>query len=292
MLGGMRTLLWIFLVVAVIGKWPASAQVREDIVDLPGGSYSMGSDHHAADARPAHTVALEPFSIDRFEVTNAEYTAFLASLDVRPIRDAAAGQLRRKDVQGADADLLFTRSRSRRHVIELDDADVRIVAVAGRFVPQPGYERHAVREVPWEGARRYCEWRSARLPTEAEWEAAARGREGRLAPWGNSPATPETVAMDGQHRPVGSHPKGATPEGIHDLIGGLAEWTASLYRPYPYSATDGREDVSLPGERVTRGGDYNWDNSPDRLNAIFRTGSSRNPTAGHHHIGFRCARSR
>jgi iron(II)-dependent oxidoreductase len=98
------------------------------------------------------------------------------------------------------------------------------------------------------------------------------------------------VSMRGRHEPVGSHPKGATPEGIHDLIGSLAEWTSSLYRPYPYSATDGREDPTVPGERVTRGGDSSWDNGPDRLNALFRTGSSRNPTAGHHHIGFRCVR--
>jgi iron(II)-dependent oxidoreductase len=159
------------------------------------------------------------------------------------------------------------------------------------LVPQPGFERHPVREVTWEGARRYCAWRGARLPTEAEWEAAARGREGRMAPWGDSPATADRVSMNRLHEPVGSYPKGATPEGVHDLIGSLAEWTSTLYRPYPYSATDGREDAAASGERVTRGGDYSWDNHPDRLNATFRTGSSRNPTAGHHHIGFRCARS-
>ena len=268
----------------------AAAQVPEDMVLVPGGTYPMGSDRHREDSRPAHTVDLRPFALDRFEVTNAQYAAFLATLDAKPVRDAPAGGLRPADVRGTDAELLFTASRSGRHVIELDDDDVRIVAAGGRFVPQPGFERHPVREVTWEGARRYCAWRGARLPTEAEWEAAARGREGRLAPWGDAPATPDRVSMSRRHEPVGSHPKGATPEGIHDLIGSLAEWTASLYRPYPYVPTDGREDPRAPGERVTRGGDYNWDNTPDRLNAVFRTGASRNPTAGHHHIGFRCAR--
>jgi iron(II)-dependent oxidoreductase len=269
----------------------ASAETREDMVALPGGTYPLGSNTHPKEARPAHQVDLGPFSIDRFEVTNAEFAAFLASLDARPVRDAPAGKLTRADVQGADASLLFTTAGGRRHVIELDDTDVRIIAAGGRFGPQPGFERHPVREVTWEGARRYCTWRRARLPTEAEWEAAARGRDGRLAPWGNSLATAERVSMSGRHEPAGSHPTGATPEGIHDLIGSLAEWTSSLYRPYPYSAMDGREDPAAAGERVTRGGDYDWDNSPDRLTAVFRTGSSRNPTAGHHHIGFRCARA-
>jgi formylglycine-generating enzyme required for sulfatase activity len=261
------------------------------MVALPSGTFPLGSDRHAKEARPAHHVELKPFALDRFEATNAEFVVFLATLNARPIGDAPAGKLGRADVQGADAGLLFTTSGGRRHVIELDDTDVRIVAAGGRFVPQPGFERHPVREVTWEGARRYCAWRRARLPTEAEWEAAARGREGRLAPWGNGAANPERVSMSGRHEPVGSHPNGASPEGAHDLIGSLAEWTSSLYRPYPYSATDAREDPTAPGERVTRGGDYDWDNSPDRLNAIFRTGSSRNPTAGHHHIGFRCARN-
>jgi formylglycine-generating enzyme required for sulfatase activity len=267
------------------------AQIREDIVAFTGGTYPLGSDVHSGESRPSHRIELKPFAIDRFEVTNAEFAVFLTTLDARPIRDATAERVGRGDVQGADADLLFTTPGGRRHVIELDDTDVRIVAHGGRFVPQPGFERHPVREVTWEGARRYCAWRGARLPTEAEWEAAARGSEGRLAPWGNGTATPERVSMSGRHEPVGSHPKGATPEGVHDLIGSLAEWTSSLYRPYPYSATDGREDPTAAGERVTRGGDYDWDNRPDRLNAIFRTGSSRNPTAGHHHIGFRCART-
>jgi formylglycine-generating enzyme required for sulfatase activity len=269
----------------------ASAQSPGDMIALSGGAYLIGSDVHTNDARPAHAVELKSFAIDRFEVTNSQYVDFLSTFDVQPVRDVAAGKLSRNDVKGTAADAVFTGSKSGRLLIELDDDDVRIVALGGRFVPQEGFERHPVREVTWEGARRYCDWRGARLPTEAEWEAAARGRQGRLVPWGDSPSTPERVSMMRRHEPVGSHPKGATPEGIHDLIGSLAEWTSSLYRPYPYSALDGREDPMTPGERVTRGGDYSWDNSPDHLNAIFRAGASRNPAAGHHHIGFRCARS-
>ncbi|MFQ6021770.1 MAG: formylglycine-generating enzyme family protein, partial [Acidiferrobacterales bacterium] len=82
----------------------------------------------------------------------------------------------------------------------------------------------------------------------------------------------------------------ATPEGIHDLAGSLAEWTSSLYRPYPYASDDGREDQAVSGERVTRGGDYVFDTSPEKLTGFFRAGFSRAVHHGHRHIGFRCAK--
>jgi formylglycine-generating enzyme required for sulfatase activity len=82
----------------------------------------------------------------------------------------------------------------------------------------------------------------------------------------------------------------ATPEGVFDLSGNEAEWTSSLFRPYPYDAADGREDPNFPGERVTRGGDHVFDVAPDQLTGIFRDGFSRDPSRGHRHIGFRCAK--
>ena len=146
-------------------------------------------------------------------------------------------------------------------------------------------------ETTWRGARNYCAWRGARLPTEAEWEAAARGRQGRSYPWGEAPPDDRLVYArypSGVTTPVGSRPAGATPEGILDLSGSLAEWTASLYRPYPYDAADGRENPLASGERVTRGGDYVFDTDADQLSAYFRGGFSRAPQNGHRHIGFRC----
>ena len=94
----------------------------------------------------------------------------------------------------------------------------------------------------------------------------------------------------GETDPVGSHPKGATPEGVFDLAGNEAEWTSSLFKPYPYDAADGREDPKAPGERVTRGGDHVFDVAPDQLTGYFRDGFSRNPRRGHRHTGFRCAK--
>lgn len=88
--------------------------------------------------------------------------------------------------------------------------------------------------------------------------------------------------------PVGSHPAGATPQGIHDLAGNVAEWTSPLYRAYPHDRGDGRERSTAGGERVTRGGDHVY-TAPDDLRSSFGTGFSRATEFGHRHIGFRCA---
>ena len=159
-------------------------------------------------------------------------------------------------------------------------------------MPNPGHLDHPVTEVTWAGARDYCAWRGGRLPTEAEWEAAARGREARPFPWGSSMPTAELAVIgqrSGTTLPVGSRLKGATPEGLLDMAGSLAEWTSSLDRPYPYRADDGRENLSAPGERIARGGNYIFDETPDRLISWNRIVGSRNPATGHRQIGFRCA---
>lgn len=171
--------------------------------------------------------------------------------------------------------------------------DARIGIAAGRFVPEEGFADHPAPESTWQGAVAYCAWRGARLPTEAEWEAAARGTEGRTYPWGEAPPAPDRAVFGrdrGATDPVGSHPAGATPEGVFDLAGNEAEWTSSLFRPYPYDPGDGREDPDEPGERVTRGGDHVFDTRADQLTGFFREGFSRDPGRGHRHIGFRCAR--
>jgi len=265
-----------------------------DMVAIPGGVYPIGADAADADARPAHRVTLAPFLIDAREVTNAEFAAFLNTLDVTAARDVPAGELSPDDVSGGDADRLWGGSAGNpRAYVEMDDTDARIGIGDGRLLPEAGYADHPAPESTWPGALAYCRWRGARLPTEAEWEAAARGAEGRTYPWGEAAPSPDRAVFGrrrGETDPVGSHPAGATPEGVHDLAGNLAEWTSSLYRPYPYDPADGREDPDATGERVTRGGDHVFDVAPDRLTGFFRGGFSRDPARGHRHIGFRCAR--
>ncbi|NIR32426.1 MAG: formylglycine-generating enzyme family protein [Gammaproteobacteria bacterium] len=277
--------------------FPGAAAAAEDMVRIPGGAYTLGSDAGGAGARPAHRFVLEPFLIDRFEVTNADFVEFLATLDVTPVRDRAPGAVRPSDLKGPDAPRLHEGPRAAgvpKAYVALNDAQSRIGIADGALVVQPGYAEHPVNEVTWKGAAAYCAWRGARLPTEAEWEAAARGSQGRRYPWGDAPPTPERAVYgraSNETAAVGAHPAGATPKEVHDLAGNVAEWTSSLYRPYPYDATDGREDPNARGERVTRGGDHVFDSAPDQLTGFFRGGFSRAADRGHRHIGFRCAKS-
>ena len=272
----------------------AQGPLEAPMVAIEGGSYPIGSADGPASTGPLHRVTLDPFLIDAYEVTNAQFATFLNTLEVTTKRDVRAGELRPDDVEGTDADRLWGGSSGNdRAFIEMDDTDARIGIVDGRFAPEPGFADHPVSESTWQGAVAFCAWRGARLPTEAEWEAAARGKEGRTYPWGETPPTPEHAVFGrgrGETDPVGSHQKGATPEGVFDLAGNEAEWTSSLFKPYPYDATDGREDPNAPGERVTRGGDHVFDVAPDQLTGTFRDGFSRDPRRGHRHIGFRCAK--
>jgi formylglycine-generating enzyme required for sulfatase activity len=303
---GERILLLLILLIGTAGLVARGASGQSSstsetapMVRIPGGAYPVGSDQGREDERPAHEVALEPFWIDRHEVTNAQFVAFLeatlAGRDVRLIGDAAPGTADARAIQGADAALLMenTGAPDRRTLVALNDAESRIGIRNGRLGVQPGFEPHPVNEVTWHGARAYCAWRGARLPTEAEWEAAARGRERRLYPWGNQPPTAERAVFarrSNETEPVGGRPAGATPDGVHDLAGNVAEWTSTLYRPYPYRRDDGREDLAARGERVTRGGDHVFDSAPEKLRTTFRAGFSRATDVGHRHIGFRCAR--
>jgi formylglycine-generating enzyme required for sulfatase activity len=126
--------------------------------------------------------------------------------------------------------------------------------------PTPAQQQHPVTYVDWSAASAYAQDAGARLPSELEWERAARGEDGRAYPWGAHPPTARHANFGGQFgatTPVGAFPDGASPWGCLDMAGNVWEWTASLLRPLPYAAADGREDPSAPGPRVVRGGSYN-----------------------------------
>ncbi len=150
---------------------------------------------------------------------------------------------------------------------------------AGRQVPNHwkngqvpwGKGEHPVVNVTWHETQAFCAWAGVRLPTEAEWEKAARGPDGRIWPWGNDPPTVEHCNFDrnkGDTTPVGSYPSGKSPYGLLDMAGNTWEWISSLCKPYPYDPDDGRENSKLPDPRSSRGG--SWTDKLELVRSSYR----------------------
>ena len=273
---------------------PAGESRFAAMASIPGGRYPIGSRTGRGDERPVHAVRLRAFRIDRLEVTNGDYARFLNGLGLRPKGDARAGHVGADDLPPEDVISVVEGrdGQERGTLIALDARHARIGIRDGRFWVSERWRDHPVTQVTWDGARAYCESRDARLPTEVEWEAAARGRGGRPYPWGEARPTARRAVFgrgQGQTLPVGQRPAGATAQGVHDLAGNVEEWTSTLYEPYPYRRDDGREDPGATAERVTRGGNH-VDSGVEELRSAYRQGHSREWDRGHRHIGFRCAR--
>src|SRR5919108_1229874 len=144
-----------------IGRVDSAADAKNgnDMVRIPAGAFLMGSNDGPDDERPQHRVDLAEFFIDRNQVTNAQFAQFLAA----------------KGSKAPDGQVWY----------DIDDNDARIHRRDGKWLADPGHEDHPVVEASWYGALAYCNWLGKRLPTEAEWEKAARGTDGRRYPWGN-----------------------------------------------------------------------------------------------------------
>lgn len=268
---------WLAIVVLGSWLWPSAAMSQAmaapsegpftGMVAIPGGMFTMGRDEGPGQEQPAHQLFLPTFYIDRNLITVAAFAQFV-------------------QVHG-------TAGPGGELYLDVSDADNRIHQHDRAWLPEKGYALYPVGEVSWYGAMAYCKWRKKRLPSEAEWEKAARGTDGRLYPWGNEPPRSDLAFFGGyrgETRPVGQYPKGASPYGVRDMAGQVWEWTTSMYQPYPYYPEDGRENVSVTASRVARGGSSS--SSAEGLTSTSREVVLPNRmVTGHAYIGFRCAKS-
>jgi formylglycine-generating enzyme required for sulfatase activity len=205
---------WVFPLLGIVGCKQASGawdnmRCGEGMLYVAGGSFVMGDDDGARQKR--HKVTLSPYCIDRTEVTQGAYRQCVA---------AGGCTVPRQGPLGCDYDRL-----------EYDD--------------------HPINCVTWDQANTYCNWTKKRLPTEAEWEYAALGSDGRRYPWGDSDKEDRTKSVrTGIHpKPVGSKPEGASPFGVLDMAGNVAEWVADWSAPY---GADAVVDPKGPAEGESR----------------------------------------
>lgn len=258
-------------------------------IHIPAGAFLLGTPERDLSAlakayggtresyreeSPQHELALPAFEIARTPVTNALYAAFVAATGAHSPSTWRAPQ------------------------------------------PPAALDNHPIADVSWDEANAFCAWlttaigdwglgtgkippspqslvsspQAIRLPTEAEWERAARGMAGRAFPWGDTWEAPRANTRESgiaSTTPVGAYPSGASAAGCLDMAGNVWEWTASLDLGYPYAADDGREDPRAFGRRILRGGCYANPHGFARCACRFRL----LPTVRNPFMGFRLARS-
>ena len=253
----------------------SAANPPEGMAFVPGGFFQMGADSGSEDERPAHKVYVSPFFIERHEVTNSQYRRFVLDTGHTPPKNEA------------DRYTLW-----------------------GGYFKKESYVNAAISNQPvvnvsWHDAVAYCDWRSQkeglpkgtyRLPTEAEWEKAARGPDSRIYPWGNDPPTPARarfgMTWNGKRSMISvtALPEGKSPYGCCHMAGNAEEWCADWYLgEYYLSAPDRDPKGPRTGlVRVIRGG--GWQSSATQIRTSSRIRRDY-PTSRSPSVGFRCARS-
>jgi formylglycine-generating enzyme required for sulfatase activity len=250
---------------------------------VPAGEFTMGFHDGDSNERPPHKVYLDAFYIDRFEVTNLEFKKFVdgGGYDRNELWTAAGWAWRTGQKQAALGGLLRDIKSSK---------GTRLPRYWGES--KLSDDRQPVVGVSWYEADAYCKFVGKRLPTEAEWEKAARGPEGKRFPWGDYWDDRRANHGDsGIKRPaaVGSFPTGASAYGVQDLAGNAAEWVADWYQSEYYKRSPERNPQGAEGggKKVIRGASFDDDGKD--LRSTRR--KSEDPDERSEKIGFRCARS-
>jgi formylglycine-generating enzyme required for sulfatase activity len=276
---------------AGIGSKQISPKDGMWMVYVPQGNFQMGSDDGTDYEKPMHTVWLDAFWIDKTEVTNTQFEEFVRQSNYQT------------DAEVAGWSYVY------------DMASTKWLKVSGANWRHPrgpssnldGLENHPVTYISWNDALAYCRWAGRRLPSEAEWEKAARGTDSRIYPWGNqrpdqyllnfadkniSLAWADKNMDDGYAftSPVGNYPQGVSPYGALDMAGNVWEWVNDWYDPNYYQQQtfwSNPAGPSVKSGRVLRGG--SWADSANVTRSSFRL--AYYPMDWYAFYGFRCAES-
>jgi formylglycine-generating enzyme required for sulfatase activity len=267
-MGKLGLLLLLLLIAGCSKPGCKEGKAEPDMVFVPAGEFIMGNNMGDDAEKPERTVFLDAFCIDKYEVTNAQYKACVdAGACSPPSRPSSPSRL--------------------------------------SYYGNPEFDNYPVIWVTWDNAQTYCKWRGKRLPTEAEWEKAARGTDGRLWPWGNSEPDGSKVNLcdvnctydwkeshldDGYQdtAPVESFEAGKSPYGVYNMAGNVREWVADWFTPDYYSNAPDRNPTgpSSGMGRALRGG--SWRSNIEVASITYRLWYDAG--VKDEYIGFRCAR--
>jgi len=289
-----------------------AATLDDEMVLIPAGGFIMGSNKvdktqkagefgnakpWYLDEHPEHKVKLDAYYIDKYEVTNGQYREFIAATKRRPpeywifngyLLSMSRARLYEQDVE-----------KIRHLVVKVFELDIDTRTMTKEQLLDEIETRFANMDylpvvfTSWSDANAYCEWKGKRLPTEAEWEKAARGEKGNEFVWGNNwtigmSNTGEELWDDGA-APVGSYEGDKSVYGVYDLSGNVSEWVNDWYQPYPdadYKSKDFGKHY-----KVIRGAA--WGGEGHYALKLFQRGAYRfylDPEAHLNDLGFRCAK--
>lgn len=284
----------------MMGSYPQEIEAAQKDCVHRNGIERCNEDRFLRES-PTQLVSVSPFYLDQTEVTNARFLQVLDSMQQRVEYVSAQGEPPRKGflVETDDArTLLFDlwHENGKGSGLELANGKLRV---------RPGFENHPMTQVTHEAARRICQKRGGDLPTEAQWEAAARGAERRLYPWGSEPPTCTGVTFarsengeckqyrEARPVPVATSPQDVTPNGVYDMGGNVYEWVQDPFlSPYPRCSPCVDPLATIAKAKITQTTSYSARGGSYQMTREVLRGASRSMAVAQQvarNLGFRCA---